>query len=107
MLEVRAAPGTRVRAELALDTPIGRRFLFRAGTLADAGGLARLRVPYATEPGPPTRARGPWRVWIGGAETGALFSERDVLEGGVVRVGAPGAAEPAAEPVRDASPHAP
>jgi hypothetical protein len=87
VLEVRAAPGSVVRAELALETPLGRRFTFRAAARADAGGLARLRVPYATEPSAPTRAAGPWRVRSDGRERQAEVSERDVALGRVVRVG--------------------
>jgi hypothetical protein len=89
MLEVRASPGDVVRAELSLETPIGRRFLYRAVARADAAGLARLRVPYSTEPGPPTRATGRWLVRVARTETRIDVSERDVLDGGVVRVGAP------------------
>jgi asparagine N-glycosylation enzyme membrane subunit Stt3 len=86
VLEVRAAPRAVVRAELDVETPIGRRFRYRAVARADAGGLARLRVPYATEAGPPTRANGPWRVRVADTELAVEVSERDVLEGGVVRV---------------------
>lgn len=86
-LEVRAAPDTAVRAELELETPTGRRFVYRAVARAAAGGWARLRVPYATEPGPPTRALGPWRIRGAGAEVEVAVPERDVLEGGAIRVG--------------------
>jgi hypothetical protein len=88
VLEIPAAPDALVRAELPLETPIGRRFLYRATARADRDGLARLRVPYATEPQGPTRATGRWRVRIGGAETQLDVAERDVIEGGVVRLAA-------------------
>jgi asparagine N-glycosylation enzyme membrane subunit Stt3 len=87
VLELRAAPGAAVRAELPLETPTGRRFTFRAAARAGADGLARLRVPYATEPTAPTRAAGLWRVHDEGGEREVAVAERDVIEGHVVRVG--------------------
>lgn len=87
VLETRATPGSVVRAELRLETPAGRRFPFRAVARADAAGVARLRVPYATEPSAPTRAAGPWRVQIEGTELQVEVSEREVVEGRVILVG--------------------
>ena len=87
VLEARATPDTVVRADLGLETPAGRRFRFRAVARADGSGVARLRVPYATEPAAPTRAIGPWRVRIAGTELELEVSEAEVLEGRVVPVG--------------------
>jgi dolichyl-diphosphooligosaccharide--protein glycosyltransferase len=88
VLEAHAPPGEAVRAELPLETPGGRRFVFRAAARADAEGVARLRVPYATEPVAPTRASGLWRVHAPGGERAVAVSERDVVDGRVVPVGA-------------------
>jgi hypothetical protein len=87
VLEVRAPPGAAVHAELALEAPSGRRFAFRAVARAEADGVARLRVPYATEPGAAARAAGLWRVHHGGGESEVAVSERDVREGRIVVVG--------------------
>lgn len=46
-IELRTEPGAQVTAELALRTPLGRRFVYRVASRADASGRARLRVPYA------------------------------------------------------------
>ena len=87
VLEIEAEPGSAVQAELALVTSEGRRFPFHAVALADEAGVARLRLPYATEPVAPTRADGPWRLRVSGREIPAEVSEQDVLEGLVLRVG--------------------
>jgi hypothetical protein len=69
LLEVETAPHAKVEASLALVTPLRRRIVYRAEAEADASGLARLRLPYASEPRHPVRASGPWRVR--GAPVGA------------------------------------
>ena len=74
-----------------LLSPAGRRFRFRATALADAAGSARLRVPYASEPGAATGAEGRWRVRGAGAEREVAVSERDVVEGRVLRLPSLGA----------------
>lgn len=89
VLELPAAPGAEVQAELALESPIGRRFEFRASGRADADGRVRLRVPYATEKGEGTRALGPYRVRVGDRNLRARVTDGDVRQGSVVRVGGP------------------
>ena len=43
-----ATPGARVAARLALRSNVGRTFAWTTEAVADASGVARLRVPYAT-----------------------------------------------------------
>jgi dolichyl-diphosphooligosaccharide--protein glycosyltransferase len=105
LLEVRAAPGERVEARLPLQTPIGRQLVFRAGATAEPDGIARLRVPYPSEPGAApapggvpgaerelsatVRALGPWRVLAGERRWLVHVPEAAVASGGVVRVDEP------------------
>jgi asparagine N-glycosylation enzyme membrane subunit Stt3 len=86
-LEVVAPPGAEVEASVPIATPAGRRFRYRAIARADADGVARLRVPYATEAIHPVRALGRWRIRVEGALRRVEVSERAVREGGVVVVG--------------------
>jgi asparagine N-glycosylation enzyme membrane subunit Stt3 len=101
VLEVNAAPGTPVEASVRIETPIRRRFTWRASTRADADGVARLRVPYANDARLPTRPLEPYRIRIGAEESGAVehrvaVPEAAVVTGGAVRVDAapPGAGAP-------------
>jgi dolichyl-diphosphooligosaccharide--protein glycosyltransferase len=48
----RAAPGARVSVSLPLRTNRPRELVYRAHTLADAGGRYALRVPYANQGSP-------------------------------------------------------
>lgn len=85
LLEVPAAPGAAVVAELPLSTATGRNFVFRARAVADDAGIARLRLPYATDGAGPTRAQGSYRV----AGRGLVpVSEQAVREGAVIHLGA-------------------
>jgi dolichyl-diphosphooligosaccharide--protein glycosyltransferase len=90
VIEVAAPPGGAVLAELGLRTDAGFRFDFTAREVADAGGRARLRVPYASEPMAGVAPDGPWRLRVGDRELRADVSDGDV------RAGAHVAAEPAA-----------
>jgi asparagine N-glycosylation enzyme membrane subunit Stt3 len=81
VLEVAASPGDPVEASLMLATPTGRRFLYRARGVAEADGVARLRVPYATETDSPVRPHGPWRVEAGDDRRRVTVSERAVRLG--------------------------
>jgi hypothetical protein len=95
VLEVEVEPGARAAASAEVRTAAGRGFRYRARATADAAGVARIRVPYATEAaGPAARAAGAWRIAAGGSVRCARVSERDVREGAVVRVGAEAACEP-------------
>jgi hypothetical protein len=97
VLEVRGAPGAPVLASVEVRTPTGRRFEYEAQASVADDGVARLRVPYATAASAtPTRALGPWRVAVDGAEFAVDVSEADVLEGRSVPVSARGPREPAA-----------
>jgi len=62
LLEIASVPGGPVQVEAGLETPLGRRFAWRASADADAGGVARLRVPYATDGAYPVRMLGPYQV---------------------------------------------
>ena len=87
VLEARAAPGSAVEAEVVVETPAGRRFPYRAQAVADERGVARLRVPYASETTAPARPEGPWRVRAGGGpERSVAVTDADVESGAVVRV---------------------
>ncbi len=81
VIESRAEPGTPMRAQLALLTSTRRRFTYTAATSAGDNGLARLRLPYATETREPTKPDGPYRVWIGNEEFSARMSDAEVRQG--------------------------
>jgi asparagine N-glycosylation enzyme membrane subunit Stt3 len=92
-IEVPAAPGTPVAVEVPLETPIGRRLRHRAEAVADADGLARVRVPHAsgrsssTEvAGDRVRALGPHVVKAGERRWRVRVPESAVRRGGVVRL---------------------
>jgi asparagine N-glycosylation enzyme membrane subunit Stt3 len=85
-LEVPAAPGTAVQAELTLQTPTGRRFRYRADATADEHGAARLRVPYASRTSAPTHAVGSWHVRAGAAEWHVDVDDAQVQSGATVGV---------------------
>ena len=87
VLEAALEPGARVSASALIVTEAGRRFTYRARGVADASGVARIRVPYPTEATGPARAHGPWRVSSGGSVRCARPSEREVREGASVPVG--------------------
>jgi len=86
---VDARPGAPVHAGLELATVDGRRFPWRAAAVADADGVARLRIPYATGAPPApgaVRATGPLRVRADGEEVAVEVPEGAVREGLVIRV---------------------
>jgi asparagine N-glycosylation enzyme membrane subunit Stt3 len=87
VLEVRASPGTAFSVELELQTNVGRRFVYRARTTADAAGVARLRVPYATDTKAGTRALGPYRVEVGDEATRSVsVRESEILAGAILEL---------------------
>ena len=90
VLEVAAAPGAAVQAEAALETPLGRRFVYRAGAAADAGGVARLRVPYATDAAHPVRTLGLYRVSTPGSSRLVAVPDAAVRAGALVPVAGQG-----------------
>jgi len=86
VLEVEAEAGEPVIASLELETPNRRRFVYRARAQADDRGIARLRVPYASERVHPVSATQPWLVQTRGRRSAVPVSERAVLKGEVIRV---------------------
>jgi dolichyl-diphosphooligosaccharide--protein glycosyltransferase len=86
VLEARAAPGSRVRAQLAIQTPL-RRFGWEAVAVAGPDGVARLRVPYATEGDGPVHAAGLYRVHVGDRTVKIGVTDEQVRSGAVVPVG--------------------
>jgi dolichyl-phosphooligosaccharide-protein glycotransferase len=88
-LEVRAAPGTSVSAEVLLSTPLPRRFRWRTATLAGEDGVARLRVPYATQTRLPTQALQPYQVTVGGVVHAVSVPEESVATGTRVELSEP------------------
>jgi dolichyl-diphosphooligosaccharide--protein glycosyltransferase len=84
-----APPGTEMRVAAQIATNTGRLLPFRALVLADAGGFARLRVPYPTEPSAPTRTRGAYRVALGDAHHRVHVTESEVREGRKIELVSP------------------
>jgi SAM-dependent methyltransferase len=104
-IRIRTAPEASVRAEIALATPIGRRFRFHATTRADASGDARLRVPYASTGNGAVRALGPYRIEVDGKRSELSVSEEDVRAGRTLWLdGPPGrASRPTGRMIRSSS----
>ena len=94
-IEVRIQPGEQLTLELPLKTPSGRRFVYRAVGRADAGGRARLRVPYANprerrqrildERVTRVEALGPYQLRAGERRFWAHASEEEIQRGAVVQ----------------------
>jgi hypothetical protein len=83
-LEVRASRGTRLEAEVDVETPLGRRFTWRAEGEADESGVARLRLPYATRTRLPARPTGPWRVRAGDVDWTVDLDDDQVERGATI-----------------------
>jgi len=94
VLEARAEPDAEIRAELWLVTPLGRRFRYRSVTRANANGIARLRVPYATDSATAVVAEGPYRIFSAGQVKRVEVPNRAVLRGEVVGEAGPGTVAP-------------
>ncbi len=73
--------GEWLNAEVSLATATGRTFAFRAGARADAEGVVRVQLPYATEARHEVHATGPYLVRSEGRSIQIEVSESDVLEG--------------------------
>jgi hypothetical protein len=86
-------PGAVVLAEVGLRTAGGFHFDFTAREVADAGGHARLRVPYASEPMAGVDPDGAWRLRVGDRELRAVVSDAEVRSGAHVAA-APAAGGP-------------
>ncbi len=89
VLAVRAPPGAVVEASLTLETPVRSTFVYGTRGRADDHGIARLRVPYSTEPrvGPAAvGARGRYRISESGREHHVDVTDAQVREGAVIDV---------------------
>ncbi|MBM3992119.1 MAG: hypothetical protein FJ298_14080 [Planctomycetes bacterium] len=87
-LEVSGARGERVHVLLELESPVaGERWSWVGSGLVGDDGVARVRVPYATDvPNADTLARGPYRVTVGARTLEVAIREADVAEGNTVAV---------------------
>jgi hypothetical protein len=90
VLEVHTAAGKPVEAKLILHTPLGRNFEYPANAIAGDDGIARLRVPYASQGATPVASREPWLVRVGDTTQPVAVSEEAVLHGDTIVVAAPG-----------------
>lgn len=81
VLVVQTEPGATIFVSLPLVTQEGRRYGWRTAGRSGADGVARLRVPYATDGRTPTRAAGSYELSIGTLKLRVDVSERDVREG--------------------------
>jgi len=86
VLEIEAAPGTRVSASLTMAAPSGRRFTYSAVATSGDAGKVEIRVPYSTANHTPITASGPYRIAAGFALARVNVDEADVLEGRSVSV---------------------
>ena len=86
LLEVSAADNVQVIAEVDVETPIGRRFTYRASSRTDERGIAHLRIPYATDTHAPARPIAPYRVIAGRGSAQVTVTDADVQGGATVRV---------------------
>jgi asparagine N-glycosylation enzyme membrane subunit Stt3 len=84
-VEARADPGAELEVQIAVEYPRAQhRLVWTDRARADAEGVARLRVPYATA-GPNGQGRATSAQWSIGGRSGALeIGERAVLAGEVV-----------------------
>jgi hypothetical protein len=88
VLAAQLPPGTRLMAEVEVETNLGRRFVYRAETTARPSGIAGLRLPYATDGNTATRAVGPYRVSTEeSAERWVDVPEAAVLDGTMIDLG--------------------
>lgn len=81
LLEVPAAAGASVSATVKLETPTGRSFTYRTRAVAGPGGIARLRLPYATDASHPVRSKGSYLVRAPAAQHSVFVTDRQVLRG--------------------------
>jgi asparagine N-glycosylation enzyme membrane subunit Stt3 len=93
VLEAHAAPGSTVRAQIAIRTPL-RSFEWTAIALAGDDGVARLRVPYPTIGGGRVHAQGRYRVELGGRTADVEVRDEQVRAGAAVPVIAPRREQP-------------
>jgi asparagine N-glycosylation enzyme membrane subunit Stt3 len=80
-----ASPGARISARVGVRTNVGRAFAWTTEAVADASGVARLRVPYATGWNGQVGASAS-QVTDGTRAASVAVPERLVTEGGEVYV---------------------
>lgn len=98
VLSGRTRPFFPVRAEVAVRTNIGRRFLWQVSGMSGADGRFRLWVPYATEKSwlvGRTSSPDAYRVTCGGPPIAVPVSEEAVFDGREVSVPCGAASPPA------------
>ena len=88
LLEHRGRPGGELRAEVEIRTP-GRQFVYAARAVADGEGVARLRVPYATQTTLPVRPSTAYSVEVDGATHRVEVSDAQVRSGETIQLGLP------------------
>jgi hypothetical protein len=86
IIEVHAESNARVTASVTVESPSGRRFIYAATEIANAEGVARIRVPYSTGSNTPVHATGPFRISSGFQFSRVDVNESQVREGGTVSV---------------------
>lgn len=86
-LVAHAPAGTPVSAEVLVRTPVGRQFTWRTTGVAGGDGVARLRVPYATNGRHPAHPAQAYRVSVGDTAWAVSVPEEAVVSGTVVPVG--------------------
>ncbi len=90
VLEAHAPAGTPVEAKLILHSPFRRSFEYSAKGITGDDGVARLRVPYASQGTTPVASHGPWLVRVGDTTQAVAVSDEAVLQGDTVVVAVPG-----------------
>ncbi|MBM3988762.1 MAG: hypothetical protein FJ294_12490 [Planctomycetes bacterium] len=87
-LEVSGARGERVQVALELESSVaGERWTWIGSGLVGDDGVARVRIPYATDvPNGDTLARGAARITIGTRTLQVAVREADVIAGNTVSV---------------------
>jgi hypothetical protein len=91
VVEARAEPGAEVSLTLAVESASGRSLDYEAKAVANSSGLARLRVPYATDEfGDEIRvvAPGRYQLRIADCTIAVPVSDAEVRTGAVVVVSA-------------------
>jgi dolichyl-diphosphooligosaccharide--protein glycosyltransferase len=81
ILEIAAPPGVVATARIVLQSPESRVFSYETSATASPNGVARLVLPYSTEPATPVRPRGAWQVSVGDDRFEQRVSEPAVREG--------------------------
>jgi len=79
-------PGRPVFVSVEIESGSGRRFVYRSRGQIGDDGLARVRVPYATDASTPARPVGPYRVRTDAGVHAVEVRESQVAAGESVRV---------------------